>query len=158
VSAEWSERNPGPGARHGAFGSWDGSGFLIWGGYDVNTALADGKRWMPESQTAAGGAWQDVTPNVARRRAVRYRETGWTVSIAPGKTLMVGGGGDLASYENDAASYDANTRVWTDLGAWPSGSLHLYGVGAWTGSEFVLWGGRPAAGAAPTSQGHRLRP
>ena len=54
--------------------------------------------------------------------------------------------------------YDGAANSWSDLSAWPSAALHLFGVGVWTGSQFVLWGGRPASGVAPSAAGERFRP
>jgi len=40
------------------------------------------------------------------------------------------------------ALYNVGTSVWTTIATWPSMEAHEYGMGVWTGEEFVLWGGR----------------
>ncbi len=140
--------------RTGGFGIWEGSRFVVWGGRDDNGLCGDGaylsaNKWTPLSTDAA------PTP-----RMITLRRSGWTFEIRPGLIGLLGGQisaaltGGLAT---DGATYDVDTSVWTAIAGWPSMEAHDYGMGVWTGAEFVLWGGRDSDGVV-TSTGERWAP
>ena len=148
----------GPSARSNAFGVWDGAAFVVWGGRDdAGTLRPDGKyrfgvNWTALSATGAPTA----------RMAVPRRH-GWIFPIGRALIAMFGGQTSLAgagTFTTTGATYDVINAKWGAVAAWPSGEQHDYGVGVWTGDEFVLWGGRTGAGASPPSTltGERWKP
>jgi hypothetical protein len=143
----------GPSTRWGAFGGWDGSYHVVWSGANGNTYRTDGKLFDP-----ATGVWTNmlaVGQPVARRAP--HRETGWSARIKPRVTLMVGGY-DSNAYRRDGGIYNSLTNAWSSVAAWPSANSHLWGVGVWTGTEFVVWGGRSGTGNSLTNVGERFVP
>ncbi|MET0793482.1 MAG: hypothetical protein ABW061_18315 [Polyangiaceae bacterium] len=126
-------------ARSGGFGAWDGSHFVAWGGRDDNALCNDGSSLSGNKWTALGKV------NAPSARMIAFRRSGWGFPIAPGVVAMIGGQISLtasATLTTDGAYYNVATSAWTPIPAWPSKEDHEYGMGAWTGEEFVLWGGR----------------
>ncbi|HET7541966.1 MAG TPA: hypothetical protein VFK05_18965 [Polyangiaceae bacterium] len=137
---EWATLTTGPSARTGAFGAWDGTQFLVWGGEDDVGLLADG-------QTMSGTRWSEMSePSVLSARRIAFRRSGWAFSLQPGVVALIGGQTSLSGSSDplatDGASYDVERGEWTAIRSWPSLESHEYGVGVWTGEEFVIWGGR----------------
>ncbi len=140
--------------RSGGFGVWEGSRLVVWGGRDDNGLCSDGayfaaNKWTPLSSNAA------PTP-----RMVTLRRSGWSFEIRPGLIALLGGQISTAltgGLTTDGATYDVDTSVWSEIAGWPSTEAHDYGMGVWTGAEFVLWGGRDSDGVV-TSTGERWAP
>jgi hypothetical protein len=115
----------------------------------------DGKLYEPGSNSwttmqAVGQPSSRWAPN---------RQTGWSVRVKSGVTLLLGGmGNSSTTFFTNGGLYNSTTNSWTSVGAWPSGASHLWGVGVWNGNEFVLWSGRSATAAGLTSAGERYRP
>lgn len=152
ASNAWTKVSDGPTARAGAFGAWDGVSLLVWGGSN-NGFRNDGRLYEPvaDKWTGMGTAAQPG----ARWAPNRY--TGWSFRTKPRVTLMVGGSGN--SFFTDGGIYNSTTNAWTTIAAWPSGASHIYGVGVWTGTELVVWGGRTGTSAGNlTSAGERYLP
>jgi hypothetical protein len=156
----WAALAEGPSPRYGAFGAWDGSKFVVWGGRRGTGApvpLVDGGRYDP-----SGGTWSSVTTSGApSARHAAHRETGWAARIGGERTLFVGGYGGSpplteANVQHNGGIYNSTTNGWSLTPTWPSGETHLWGVAVWTGSELVLWGG--LVGGVPTKTGERFRP
>jgi hypothetical protein len=151
ASNKWSKVSDGPSQRAGAFGAWDGAFLLAWGGNN-NGVRNDGKLYEP-----VGDKWTNMGVGQPSARWAPNRYTGWSFRIKPHVTLLVGGAGN--SFVTDGGLYNSTTNGWTSVGAWPSGASHVYGVGVWTGSELVMWGGRSGIAAGTlTSAGERYRP
>jgi hypothetical protein len=146
----WTSYPVGPPARGGAFGTWDGAALVAWGGTAAQLKK-DGQRFSFAKWTnmVAQGA-------PAARYAV-HREIGWSSRIANTTTLMVGGYDANHAALTDGAYYDSTANAWSAVGTWPSGSAHVWGVGVWAGSAFVLWGGRAGPLGALTTEGERFR-
>jgi N-acetylneuraminic acid mutarotase len=157
VAQQWYHPLDGPTDRNGSLGGWDGSGFVAWGGMNDTNILPDGKRWVPNA-TPERGVWNDIASNPAKQRWAAPGVAGWPAAIGGGKLLLFGGANTATSFVTDVLRYDSNTDTWTTLGAWPSASAHVSGVGVWTGQEMILWSGRPTAAGAVTTQGERYRP
>jgi N-acetylneuraminic acid mutarotase len=156
----WSTLADGPSARYGAFGSWDGSRFIAWGGRRGTgqpLALADGGRYDP-----AGGTWSSMnTSGAPSARHAAHRETGWAVRSGSDRTLLVGGYGGSpplteANVQRNGGIYNSTANSWSPAPPWPSNEAHLWGVAVWTGSELFLWGGLNSG--VPTKTGERFRP
>jgi len=140
---KWATLSQGPSARTGAFGAWDGTQFLVWGGQDGFGLCGDGK-------TMSGMAWSDMSsPSTLSARRIGFRRSGWAFQVSPGVIGIFGGqtsiddasitSGTLAT---DGATYAVQTGEWSANSEWTSRESHEYGIGVWTGEEFVLWGGR----------------
>jgi N-acetylneuraminic acid mutarotase len=143
----------GPTARWGAFGTWDGKYLTAWSG--ATPLKPDGKIYEP-----VGDKWTTMaTMGQPASRWAPNRQTGWSVQLKSGITLMVGGmGSTTTAFFTNGGIYNSTTNSWSSVSAWPSGSSHLWGVGVWNGTEFVVWGGRTATGATLTAAGERYRP
>jgi hypothetical protein len=149
----WASLSKSLSARTGAFGAWDGTRFVVWGGQDDDGLLDDG-------QTLSGMAWSDMaSSSVLSARRIAFRRSGWAFQVKPGVIAMIGGltstsgSGTLAI---DGASYAVASGEWSKIPAWNSLESHEYGIGVWTGEEFVIWGGRDQN--VPTLTGERWAP
>jgi len=136
----WASLPKGPSTRTGAFGAWDGSHFVVWGGQSDEGLLADGK-------TLSGSEWSDMkAPSTLGARRIGFRRSGWAFQVKPGEVAIVGGqtsiSGSSDTLATDGAIYAVQSGQWTAIASWPSGETHEHGVGVWTGEEFVVWGGR----------------
>jgi hypothetical protein len=154
----WANLNKSLSARSNAFGVWDGSRFVVWGGRDdLNNLHNDGKYEIGGAWTAMATAGQPAT-----RMAVPRRH-GWIFATAPGLIALFGGETSLTgqgTFTSTGATYDVVGGKWGTAASWTSAETHDYGVGVWTGEEFVLWGGRNGNGASPASTltGERWKP
>lgn len=150
----WASLSKGPSARTGGFGAWDGTHFVVWGGQDDSGMLADGK-------TLSGTSWNDMSStDLLGPRRIGAGRSGWAFQVKPGVVAIIGGQTSTAGSSDtlaiDGATYTAQTGEWNAIPTWPSGEKHEYGVGVWTGEEFVVWGGR--AQNVPTLIGERWAP
>ena len=140
--------------RSGGFGVWDGSRFVVWGGRDDNGLCGDGAYFSANKWTRLS------TVSAPTPRMITLRRSGWTFEIRPGLIGVLGGQISTAltgGLTTDGASYDVDSSVWSGIADWPSMEAHDYGMGVWTGAEFVLWGGRDKDGVV-TSTGERWAP
>jgi Kelch motif len=134
----WSNLAKSLSPRGGAFGVWDGSHFIVWGGRDDNGLRNDGKymsgaTWMPMGAIGAPSA-----------RLLFARRSGWAFTVRPGVMAIVGGQVSIAQngyMGTNGATYDVAANAWKPIATWPSGEQHDYGIGAWTGTEFIVWSG-----------------
>lgn len=144
---------PGLTARSSTFGAWDGSHFVVWGGRDDNTGLRnDGKYLSPATQTWTNVSVGASTPSP---RMIATRRSGWSFQVKTGVVAFLGGQISTmaaATLSQDGATYNTVTSMWTAIPAWSATDLHEYGMGAWTGDEFVIWGGRDATKVTNTGQ------
>lgn len=144
-------------ARSNAFGTWDGSHFVVWGGRNDFVLLNDGKY-------LSGNMWPALaTTGAPSARMSIQRRHGWMFQTAPGQVALFGGQTSLTgqgTFSTGGYTYDVAGAKWTVADSWPSGETHDYGVAVWTGEEFVLWGGRTGSGATPgsTLTGERWAP
>jgi len=145
--------NSGLTPRSGAFAAWDGTRLVAWGGRDDMGLRADGSSLLGNKWTALS------TFGAPSARMVAFRRSGWSFQVSPGVVAMMGGQVSLsasATLTTTGALYNVGSLVWTAIPSWPSGEAHEYGMGVWTGQEFVLWGGRDNTGV--TSTGERWAP
>ena len=144
----WSSLSKGPSVRTGAFGAWDGTHFVVWGGQDDDGLRADGK-WL------AGTTWTEMTPGGLSARRIAFRRSGWAFQVNPGVIAIVGGLTSITgtgTLSTDGATYAVESGQWTPIPSWTSLESHEYGIGVWTGEEFVVWGGRNQNVATSTGQ------
>jgi len=137
---KWATLPTGPSLRTGAFGAWDGTHFVVWGGQDDAGLLNTGK-------TMLGTTWSEMTiPEVLSARRIGFRRSGWAFTVKPGVVAMIGGqtsiSGSSETLAIDGAQYTVQTGQWAAIPSWTSLETHEYGIGVWTGEEFVVWGGR----------------
>lgn len=149
----WSILSDGPSKRFGAFGGWDGAYFIAWGGRKLPQPVtyADGQRY---SSTSWGNMAAPNSGFVAR--IAPHREHGWSARISGQNTLMLGGLSNGDAILKNGAIYNSATNGWTDVPPWTANEDHRFGVGAFVGSEMVVWGGE--TGGAPTATGERYLP
>lgn len=150
----WASLSKSINPRSSAFGAWDGTRFVVWGGRDDNIGLRN------DGKSLSGGTWTALgTTGAPSARMLAFRRSGWSFSVKAGVIAILGGQTSVAgsgTLATGGATYDAITSEWTTIADWPSGEAHEYGMGVWTGEEFVLWGGRDAN--MPTTVGERWAP
>ena len=133
--------------RSSAFGVWDNPRFMVWGGRDDNGLRNDGKYLDGTTWTAISGA------NAPTPRMIAFRRSGWSFQVSPGRFAVIGGqSSSAATLSTDGGIYTIATSQWSAISPWSVDDLHEYGMGVWTGEEFVLWGGRDANGSTATGQ------
>lgn len=135
----WASLNKSLSVRTGAFGAWDGTHFVVWGGQDDDGLRDDGK-------TMSGMAWSDMSVSTLSARRIGFRRSGWAFQAKPGVIAIIGGqtatSGTTDTLATDGATYAVQSGQWTAIPSWTSVETHEYGIGVWTGEEFVIWGGR----------------
>ena len=136
----WSILNPTgpPVARESHAAVWTGSEMIIWGGFN-SPPLADGKRYNPATNT-----WSTMAAGGTARRNFAYA---WT-----GSELIVWGGYDGTNRLNSGERYDPVANSWTLIsGALPNApSPRNFVHGAWTGTQFAVFGGITGGGKVNT--------
>jgi N-acetylneuraminic acid mutarotase len=148
-SNQWTALGPGPSARWGSFGAFDGSHVYLWGGRDENSVYNDGRvfarSWIDlESSNAPVGRWAD------------RNGTGWSAALGMDDVVFFGGHEITGKVLKDGLRYQRASRSWSSVPHWPSDEEHLGAVGIWTGNEFIVFGGRN--GAKLSAIGERFRP
>ena len=147
---KWASLNKSLSARSSAFSAWDGSHFVVWGGRDDNGLRNDGKY-------LSGTTWTNVdTFGAPSARMIAIRRSGWSFQVSPGVVAVMGGQVSLAPSgkltTNNGGVYNTETSAWATIPDWSSTDTHEYGMGAWTGEEFIVWGGRNDNGSTNTGQ------
>ncbi|MBI5536952.1 MAG: hypothetical protein HY898_29800 [Deltaproteobacteria bacterium] len=138
--------------RSHAFGAWVNSKLFIWGGHDVNNApLNDGgyldivaKSYTPLPVAAPSGG-----------RALVPYESGW-FARSGSSLFLIGGVTTGTTVVQGGYVLDTTSSAWTSIPAWNPTGEHRRGAGAWSGSEFMLWGG--LNGAVAEMDGSRWLP
>ncbi len=137
--------------RSSAFGAWDGTHFVVWGGRDDNGLRTDGQyfsagKWTTMSTGPGSGA--------PTARMIGFRRSGWAFQASAGVVAVIGGQTSInqGTLTTTGASYNVAQGQWTTIPSWPSGEPHEYGMGVWTGEEFVLWGGRDTNTVSSTGE------
>lgn len=136
-----------PSARSNAFAAWDGAKMYVWGGFATDgVGLADGAAFDPS--VPAWTAMSTAGPPTARG-LVPFR-TGWAVWA--GDRMLIAGGSDNSIVAANSHLYDPDAVAeerWSDMVPWHPPQTREYGVGVWTGTEFILWGGTDGSGPIP---------
>jgi hypothetical protein len=134
----WSAVSKSLAARSSGFGVWDGTHFVVWGGRDDANVRNDGKYLSGSTWTAMNVA------GAPSARMLYWLRAGWAFALRPGVVAILGGQTQLAGngiFSTNGATFDVAANEWKAIADWPSGETHDYGVGVWTGEEFVLWSG-----------------
>jgi N-acetylneuraminic acid mutarotase len=143
-----------PSARSNAFAAWDGSKMYVWGGFATDgVGLTDGAAFDP-----AIPAWTALSTSgpPSARGLVPFR-SGWNVWT--GDKMLIVGGSDNDFIQPDSILYDPNAPVetrWSAPATWDPPLEHRFGIGVWSGREFILWGGTD--GSEPVPGGTRWMP
>ena len=116
--------------------------FIVWGGYTTGGGTNTGGLYDPATNT-----WSTITTTGAP--ATRYYHsivwTGETGNNATKNRLIVWGGKN-ASYHGDGAIYNPETNTWSAITATNAPTARSLSTALWTGSKFIIWGGRNSAG------------
>ena len=127
--------NNAPSLRSAHIAIWTGTEMIIWGGRrSGGTSLNTGGVYNPTSDT-----WRPMNTNNAPFVWQGY-STVWT-----GTELIIWGGLVLESPSsrriNTGAIYSPESNVWTPVSESNAPSARESHVGAWTGTEMIIWGG-----------------
>jgi N-acetylneuraminic acid mutarotase len=146
---------PSPRRDHTAV--WTGSEMVVWGGCGQSTEfceLGSGGRYDPTTDS-----WTPTASAIALTR--RLHTAVWT-----GTEMIVWGGCRTGSFGNNACEvelgdggrYRPDTDQWTLASKVDEPSPRQFHSAVWTGSEMIVWGGRPDTGATVTASGGRYDP
>jgi Galactose oxidase, central domain/Stigma-specific protein, Stig1/Kelch motif len=143
-----------PSVRSNAFATWTGSAFLVWGGMGADqVGLIDGASYDPVSLI-----WTPLSTVLPPNgRALEMFRSGWSQWM--GDEWLIAGGSDINGVQPDIARFDpaaAPDKAWSEALPWDPKYLHEWGVGVWTGEEFIVWGG--SDGSDPVVGGSRWMP
>jgi Kelch motif len=131
-----TELPPVPSGRYGSAVVWTGDQVVLWGGArnDGNTTFSDGFAFDPNTRT-----WTPLPPSPLE---ARYHP----VSVWTGQEVIIWGGWrDGATQVSDGAAYDPIAQTWRPLAAAPIPFDRS--VGAWTGTEMIVWNPEDASAA-----------
>ncbi len=128
-----------PAARASHVALWSGTEMLVWGGYQgglLNPFPAAGGRYNP-----ATDSWRPM--NITNAPT----STAETAAAWSGAEMLVWGGVRRfisTSYYNSGGRYNPTTDSWVQFSTSNAPSARAQHVAAWTGSEYVLFGGQDA--------------
>ena len=130
---------PAPRTAHSVV--WTGRELIVWGGGAQDVFRQTGARYDPATDT-----WRPVSTNGAP--AGRWHHAAqWT-----GHEMIVWGG--RASFFsndhfNDGGRYNPETDTWKPMSVQGAPGPRSQMASAWTGREFIVWGGRGDRGPSP---------
>jgi N-acetylneuraminic acid mutarotase len=126
-----------PSVRTGHSADWTGQQMVVWGGV-YGTIFNDGGRYDPISDT-----WQPTSTSGAP--IPRYLHAhAWT-----GSRVVIWSGANLfgeSSSTNTGALYDPVGDTWQPTSTSGAPTPRTRAGAVWTGSQFVVWGGRFSSG------------
>ncbi|MCX8113657.1 MAG: hypothetical protein N3D71_01100, partial [Burkholderiaceae bacterium] len=120
-----------PSARVGHTAVWTGAQMIVWGSRFGTTN--SGGRYSPATDT-----WQPTSTLCAPSGREGH------VAVWTGTKMLVWGGysGAYAQYYVQGAAYDPAGDTWQAMSATDAPAARFDHSGVWTGSRFVVWGGR----------------
>ncbi len=141
-----------PAGRSSACAALAASRMMVWGGFDKDfKPLAHGA----SVTLTVPPAWEPLTDSGApMARACVPFESGW-VAVDGTRVYLFGGIDANKDAFQDGGIYDIAIDAWTGIQPWGN-KAYKYGVGVWTGEEFVVWGGYD--GSTPLLGGSRWKP
>ncbi|HNS98675.1 MAG TPA: hypothetical protein PKL73_17100 [Polyangiaceae bacterium] len=141
-------------ARSNSFITPSDSRLLVWSGFTTKEyGVPDGFVFDPSTCT-----WKPLTspqPSSIRGR-VPFR-SGWCVWT--GDAMLLVGGVKEGKIITNSITYNPNTKPqdqWSKAIPWDPPLEYDQGIGVWTGTEFILWGG--SDGSKPILGGSRWMP
>ncbi|MEY4631253.1 MAG: hypothetical protein RIQ81_1373 [Pseudomonadota bacterium] len=129
-----------PTARRGHIAVWTGSRMILWGGESASGYVNDGARYNPSDDS-----WEAMAPpplNFYGRMLAAYAWTGSKLYIWGGYGYNSDTSGN--EYFDSGAIYDPSGNSWISMGGTPP-TARSDASGVWTGSEFIVWGGRSSS-------------
>jgi N-acetylneuraminic acid mutarotase len=132
-----SSNAPAARASHAAL--WTGSEMLVWGGYQgglLNPFPTAGGRYNPATDT-----WKIM--NVTNQPTTAAE----TAAVWSGSEMFVWGGVRnfiSTTYHNTGGRYNPTTDSWVSFSTSNAPTARAQHVAAWSGTEYVLFGGRNA--------------
>ncbi|MCU0690529.1 MAG: hypothetical protein MUF54_03935 [Polyangiaceae bacterium] len=156
ASDKWQDLSSTAGLarRSHGFAAWVDNRMTIWGGLDdQQLPMHDGAAF---DATVRG--WVPLPPvGALTARALIPFVGGWSAR-AGDRLLVIGGGGATAIRQNGAvyAPKEPARQQWSTIPSWDPPGEHREGVGVWTETEFIVWGGWN--GSEPMVGGSRWMP
>jgi N-acetylneuraminic acid mutarotase len=117
---------------------------LMWGGHLQSSAVGDGARYAPSTDT-----WKPIAAGGPSSRS--FHAGVWT-----GERFILWGGLDGNARFGDGAGYDPKTDSWTPVSPAGAPEARAGHTAVWTGTQMLVWGGSGVAG--PLSTGGRYDP
>ena len=139
----WSFLAPSPlSARADQVAVWTGNSMIVWSGdnglgaHVGPSVFSDGAVYTPG--VGGGGSWHPMS-NLNAPTARQGGQGAWT-----GSQLVVWGGLNTSLTQKvvgDGGKYDPLLDQWTPISATGAPAARYQFVSAWTGTEFLVWGG-----------------
>ncbi len=126
---------------------WTGRQMIVWGGSFGSSALGDGARYDPASDTWTPLATVDAP-------SARFDH----VAVWTGSKMLVWGGVQPGAYLSSGAIYDPATDSWTAMSSSGAPSARQSPTAVWTGTEMIIWGGNGGGGNDFLGDGARYNP
>jgi N-acetylneuraminic acid mutarotase len=141
---------PSPRSLHTAV--WTGTEMIIWGGNDGTASansLNTGARFNP-----ASNSWKPMSTLCAPVQRDGH------AGVWSGTELLVWGGGNNGGVQSlvTGGRYNPASDTWQAIPVLGAPQGRLAPAGLWTGSAFVLWGGRDPKTGATLNSGGRYQP
>ena len=119
-----------PTARSGHTANWDGKHMIIWGGWNGQQFLADGKYYDPKEDK-----WHPMPPNdILAGRA-------YHTSLIAGDKLLIWGGLNETGVLDTGAVFDMKTKAWSPIVTEGAPQSRMGHSAVWTGDSMIIWGG-----------------
>ncbi len=142
----WSPLPDYPGdAVFDCSGAWVDGKFMVWGG-QFEAGYSDTGYYYDPDPSWTGGSWTSISSSGLTARAAH-------LAVASNNQVFIWGGRQNSSNVfSDGALWNASDNTWTALGSTSLTFGASYDpAGAWTGSEFFLFGGRSSSGVSGNS-------
>ncbi len=123
---------------------WTGEEMLVWGGQSGRRYFDDGAAYDPTVDR-----WRSLPPSPL---AARFAFAAWS----EGQMLVWGDESSEQAFD-DGAAYDPGSDRWRPLPPSPLTGRRGF-ARVWTGTELVIWGGAPGAGAGLLGTGAAYDP
>ena len=134
--------NGAPQGRQWHTAIWATDRMIVWGGLADRSVLNDGKLYDP-----AKDAWEAMPDSGLSTRQGHTAVWAGDRMIVWGGELLDDTSSGIGAALNDGAAFVMPTRTWTRIAKEGAPSARLGTAAVWTGSEMIVWGGRP--GPAP---------
>lgn len=142
-SDTWEELPAYPGtAVFNSSGAWVDGKFMVWGGQSSSGYSNEGYYFDP-NPSWTGGTWTAISSSELTARSSHI------ALVSDTQVLIWGGKQSSSTVYSDGSLWNPTDNTWKSLG---STDLTLGGAhdaaGAWTGSEFFIFGGRSSSGVS----------
>lgn len=121
---------------------WTGSELITWGGLGT-FFYSDGGRYDPQEKSWRLLAAADLAGRWAHHSA-------WT-----GSEMLIWGGSNRPEHVGgvlgDGALYSPHSNTWRPMNTVGAPSGRVAGVSVWTGTDWIIWGGKTTSGTLPVT-------